>query len=234
MAYIENYVGESSDNVVNKLFNIYNINFNKRKSIISEYTSTEIGIKFGPSIIKKLFKYIQKYNNPSMEGWMLEIWFFAKLQNEGIKIYDKDDNEEVFEKSDILNFDPDETSDIKNISLLTKSIWLKPSKWNQGGYDTVYVDIKNNTVKFFQITRASEHSFKLKFFVQLMKKFANHFETKILEIYFIIPKKNILKFNIPESKVEEKGSLAAFKGWEKGKEVSNIKIRAIEFDLSEL
>jgi hypothetical protein len=233
MAYIENYVGEGSENVINRLFNIYEINSKKRKSIISEYVSTEIGIKFGPKVIQKLWKFIEKYKNPSMEGWMLEIWFFANLQNEGIKLYDINDNIVDIKKSDILNFDPDNLSYIKDILINSKkSIWLKPLKWNQGGYDVVNVDVNNNIVKFFQITRSSEHSFKLKYFYELMLNFSNYFETKTLEIYFIVPKDNILNFNIPNSKVDGHGLLQPFK-WEKGKEVNNIKICGIEFDLSE-
>jgi hypothetical protein len=226
MGYVQNYIGEGSENVINRLFNICKIKSNKRlKSIISEYASIQIGIRFGPSIIKKLFNYIEKYKNPSMEGWFLEIWFFAKLQNEGIKLYDLNNKEENFEKSDILDFDPNNPPDL---SKTYEPIWLKPLKWNQGGYDAVNVDVNNKIVKFFQITRSSEHSFKLKYFYELMLNFSNYFETKTLEIYFIVPKDNILNFNIPNGH----GLLQPFK-WEKGKEVNNIKICGIEFDLSE-
>ena len=50
-----------------------------------------------------------------------------------------------------------------------------------------------------------------------------------LEIYFIVPRKNILNFNISNSKIEGKGLLEPF-GWKKNDE-QNLKIFGIEFNL---
>jgi len=122
----------------------------------------------------------------------------------------------------VLYFDPEKPPNIQDQA----TMWLKPLKWNQGGYDAVYVDRKNQLIRFVQITRGNEHSFKIQYFFDLLEKFSKKFETKTLEIYFLVPKKQLLIFNIPNSKVEGQGLLKPF--WGENKEINQVKIRGIE------
>jgi hypothetical protein len=186
------------------------------KKIISQFALSEIGKTFGKDVIQNLYKFLKDDLNPSMEGWFLEIWFFLCLNKDGIKIYDKI-NKETLIKSDVIYFDQDDPP--KDIQ---KPTWLKPIKWNQGGYDAVYIENieivkkgkKKINIKFFQITRGIKHSLKIEYFEKLMKKLANYYETKTLNIYFIVPFYNINIFKIPNSKVTGQGLLDLF-GWKK-------------------
>jgi len=56
-----------------------------------------------------------------------------------------------------------------------------------------------------------------------MENLAKFYQTITLEIYFIVPFKNISTFNIPNSQVEGQGKLQDFKGWEKNKEIEQVK-----------
>jgi hypothetical protein len=149
----------------------------------------------------------------------------------GIEIYDINNFEEKWIGNNIIYFDPKKPYD------LTTSTWLKPLKWNQGGYDAVYIEIIDNdiykkedkkiNVKFVQITRGKDHSLKLQYFKELMENLKELFETITLDIYFIVPFDNIRIFKISESKVESQGSLGLF-GWEKYKEKEKVKIFGIK------
>ena len=146
-------------------------------------------------------------------------------------MYDNQENEQQFWPASVVtNFDPSKMT----LEMFEKSpIWLKPLKWNQGGYDAVYVDIKKNLVRFVQITRWTEHSFKIEyfanFFENLRKIKDSKIEIKTLEIYFLVPKKNVNKFKIKDSEITGKGLLVVFgKGWEKNKEHDQVKVRGIQ------
>jgi len=133
--YIKFTIGDSSKEVINRLFSIYKIENIKKKSIISQYAFSQIGIKFGEEIIKNLYEVIKHDSNPSMDGWFLEIWFFSCLNGKGIKIYDQNNNEEFWNSNQIIYFNPkNPPSNLKN------STWLRPIQWNQGGYDSVFID----------------------------------------------------------------------------------------------
>ena len=219
--YIETTIGDTSHDVINRLFNIFKTETKKIKSIVSPYASSQIGIIKGPLIAKKLYESLRKDMNPSMDGWMLEIWFFACLRNGGIKLFDKSNHEEDWETTFLCNFDPKKPPNPQTPT------WLKPEKFNQGGYDAVYVDKPNKTVKFVQITRGDEHSLKINYFYDLMLKFAEFFETKTLEIYFIVPLKKLMTFESPNNKITGQCLLKQF-GWIKGNEKGQVKICGIE------
>ena len=82
---------------------------------------------------------------------MLGMWFFAALKKETLKIYDKLDNEESWPSCIVSKFDPE------NPVIDHSPIWLKPLKWNQGGYDAVYVNKDEKYVKFVQITKGKKN-----------------------------------------------------------------------------
>ena len=68
---------------------------------------------------------------------MFEMWFFACIRKVGLNVCDQHDNTtESWPACVVTIFD--------NIPLLPEGgIWLKPKKWNQGGYDAVFVDKSN-------------------------------------------------------------------------------------------
>ena len=69
-------------------------------------------------------------------------------------------------------------------------------------------------MRFVQITPGTEHSFKIEyfanFFENLRKIKDSKIEVKTMEIYSLVPKKNVNKFKIKDSEITGKGHLVAF------------------------
>jgi hypothetical protein len=146
-------------------------------------------------------------SNPALEGWILECWFFATLQLQDIILHDVQGvNPEILSRSSFTAFDPSKPPQIP-----TSSTWLRPLKWNQGGYDAIYVDRGRSLVRFYQITRAESHSLKLRYFQELMVEFAKqNYMISTVEIYFVVPMDKISKFRIPYTQVESSGVLSEY------------------------
>ena len=51
---------------------------------VSDYAATELSKKLGPSIISNLRSVLQKWMNPSMDGQLLEMRFFAKVEQDDL------------------------------------------------------------------------------------------------------------------------------------------------------
>jgi len=115
-------------------------------------------------------------------------------------------------------------------------IWLKPLKWNQGGYDAIYVDRGNGLVRFLQITRGATHSLHLEYFASFFQGIQQvqglTFKVKKLEIFFLMPQKNLGIFRFQNSDITGQGSLEepliADWGWKKDQEFKQIQIRGIQ------
>jgi len=200
--YIKGTMGEQSE-IINHLLNIFYVNGEYKIFLLSKYVGSRIANKLGPKVIENFYDAIKRYTNPSMDGWVLEMWFFASLVHNGITLSNTSGKTTLFERSEVFDFDPENPS--YNV-FKDGPKWMKPLKWNQGGYDGVYVDLPNELVRFIQITRGAEHSFKLEYFHKLLKAFSNKFDTskgetyKItkVEIYFLLLKKIfwVLKYHI--------------------------------------
>jgi hypothetical protein len=194
-------------------------NIKTRRSIISQYAANEIALKSGTQMVESLYKALKNEGNYEIEGWIFEMWFFASIKKETLKIHDKLDNEELWPSCIVSKFNP------ANPVINHSPIWLKPLKWNRGGYDAVYIDKEKNYVKFVQITKGKEHSFKIEYFYSCLEKFSDLFEIKNVEIYILVTKDNISSFKI--GKIEGQGLLAPF-NWKKGDEKNQVKIRWIK------
>lgn len=124
--------------------------------------------------------------NPSMDGFILESWFFAELRHNCLSrsfyvcsLLQR----RQWEKPCIYFFDP---SIIPIRICLDNPTWLAPMKWNQGGYDTVFVDKTKGLVRFMQIMRAEKHDFQEISFAMLLNKLANQLnQITQVEMYFV-------------------------------------------------
>jgi len=231
--YIFGTVGIESKLVVNRLFNAYKGKSNS--TIVSEYAASELALKLGPRLVENLYQAIKNTTNPALDGWMLEIWFFAAIKYEGVKMFDRTKNVvSRWPKSAVLNFDPMDMS--KDVFIRQTQIWLKPLKWNQGGYDAVYVDTNQNLLRFVQITRGSSHSLKLGYFASCLQKIQKipgfQFQVESLEIYFLVPNSIIKDFQLEASDITGQGALEDRTrqdwGWKKYDEQNQVKIRGIQ------
>jgi len=213
-------VGARSNGAINRLFGSYKNIFDSSEKIVivSQHAASALAIFGGPALIEKLVSTLHQDWNPSVDGWVLEMLFFARLQHGGVNIYDSNKNLiDTWCAVKILPFDPCNItafcfppSDI--------GVWLKPLKWNQGGYDGVFLDQEKKLVRFFQVTRSETHSLKLEYFysflLMLMKSDAS-FQIESLEIVFLVDLKKLSNFQILASGVTGQGLLGEFCGWER-------------------
>lgn len=218
MPYLQCTIGDRSHGVVNRLFT-YNEDATGKplSGIISQFAATSLAAKVGPSLIKSLSHALRGNLNPAMEGWLLEMWFFASLQHSGVK-YCVNDKEMIWPKSVIHMFDPE---NINIQAIPGKAFWWKPQKWNQGGYDAVYVDLNEKRVRFVQVTSAETHDFKIYYFYVLLCRLADLdlMEIEHLEIYFLFKKGDTLEI----STVTGEGLLTPFGNeWGHGKERDSV------------
>ncbi|ETK95410.1 hypothetical protein L915_01656 [Phytophthora nicotianae] len=56
--------------------------------VISQYAATLIAVRCGPDAIKKVMSTHQDNPNPALDGWKLEMEFFASLRNGGLALVD--------------------------------------------------------------------------------------------------------------------------------------------------
>jgi hypothetical protein len=88
----------------------------------------------------------------------------------------------------------------------------KPTKWNQGGYDVVFVtavSASNLALRFGQVAKSLTHSLKLKYFAEVVQHLQSAgYVIDSIEIAFIVKKQNMPDFRVLSSKVNGRGLLS--------------------------
>jgi hypothetical protein len=79
LPYIQGTFGYHSNVVVNRLFNMFQDKPFRNRSIVSEYAATQLAMRMGPILIENISESLKQDMNPAMDGWFLEMWFFASL-----------------------------------------------------------------------------------------------------------------------------------------------------------
>jgi DNA polymerase III delta prime subunit len=224
ITYINGTIGDMSNHVINRLlsssFFPHDI-FHRKVSIVSRFAAVMLAIKAGPDLIRRLAEATRLDKNPSMDGWMLEMWFLASLRHGGVKLLDNNDKKvQTWPEANV------ETLDVTSFPRLPENngVWFKPSKWNQGGFDATYVDKSKGLVRFVQVTGADAHSFKLEYFYGFLLALSHSkdsFPITCLEIFFVVDRKKRSKFILAEPSGQ--GLLQPF-GWQHGKEKERVQI----------
>jgi hypothetical protein len=222
--YLNGTVGDQSNNVVNRLFSSSLAErdmFSRKTSIISRFAGVMLAIKAGPALIRHLAEATKHDGNPSMDGWMLEMWFFASLRHGGVTLFDINDKEFQNWPESSVNI-----LDMKSFPALPENngVWFKPSIWNQGGFDAVFLNKGTGLVKFVQVTGADTHSFKIQYFYSFLKALAQSpesFEITCLEIIFVVDHKKRSSFNVASPSIP--GMLRDF-GWNPNEELDKAKV----------
>lgn len=163
-----------------------------------------------------------------MVGWIFEFLFFSKLTHSGVQLYDGGIIKKSWPKAQFSSVNPDK-QDFPCLSI-DGGVWLKPVKWNQGGYDAVFIDKKAHQVCFVQITKSVTHKFSLRFFANFLGSLQNsqeQFEVKKLEVIFVVDEGKFSNFKLD---VENPGMLKAFENWQFGKEVENAEVLIMHAD----
>lgn len=79
--------GDRSGQVVNRLYSKFRSSSGKYCSgIISQYAASALAIRGGPTFVKTLANVLQQDSYPALNGWMLEMLFFACLRKGGVTL----------------------------------------------------------------------------------------------------------------------------------------------------
>ncbi|KAG7388070.1 hypothetical protein PHYPSEUDO_013189 [Phytophthora pseudosyringae] len=206
--YVKGTRGIFSSGAVNRLFSWYRGEGNAESSLLSKHVARKLAQMLGPSFVQKISASLSM--NPSLDGHLLELWFFAKLTHGGVECYNIDQDgatflQEKWESEKVPYFDPN-----GRIPLNQAKQWLAPQKWNQGGYDAVFVELLDDDerhlvgtqamrvrIRFVQVTRADKHSFKDQFFAMLLRKLTNSlrgYRFEAVGVYFAVPIRKLATF----------------------------------------
>lgn len=183
--YLSSTSGISVPEAIHRILSVYSYG---SRYIISEYAATEYALCIGPDLILSLYEAVKRDSNPALDGWLLELWFFAHIRNRALECTIKDSNA-IFTLPvcPVQRFAPNK-DDIKNKLSSWTSLWLKPVKWNQGGYDAVYCNTEEKIIHIVQITRATSHKLKVKYFCKLLNSFEEVFPDAVfrVQIMFVV------------------------------------------------
>jgi hypothetical protein len=147
-------------------------------TVVSRFAADLLAIKAGPDVIEVLANSLQQDMNPSMEGWIFEMLFFSRLRHGEVRFKDKAGKPNSWPKAEkILVLEKQTLGELEG-----DQIWLKPLRWNQGGYDAVFVDKSIPTVRFVQVTSGKKHTFKIRYFRKLLDQFV--LDAGHVEIFF--------------------------------------------------
>lgn len=97
-----------------------------------------------------------------------------------------------WECNTIYSFNPESPS-LPNGS----SMWLKPERWNQGGYDAIFINRPESLLRFIQVTLQNKHDLKCQYFNSTIDRLGERF--KNIEIYFIVPVDRLQTFVVPKN-----------------------------------
>jgi hypothetical protein len=230
LPYIYGNIGDRSVNVVNRLLSssitkYVGMSARARKtSIISQFAAVMLAIQAGPELIRRLAEATHQHGNPSMDYWMFEMWFFASLCNGGVEVLDEHGGTiDKWLESNVTILDVNSFPALPD----DNGAWFKPGKWNQGGYDAIYMNKGKGLVKLVQVASGDTHSFKIECFHKFLDSLAESsqsFKVMTLEIVFLVDQSKILAFKL--AKTTGQGLLKPF-GWEKGKEHDRVTIAGI-------
>ena len=221
LPYLKGKIVYCSENVINRLFSCYKQNGNPKPAIVSNYAATLLAMKEGPGLIANIASWISADRNPSMDGWLLEMWFFASLRKGGLKLYHRgNNNTEHWTESVVDTFDVSRVQSIPD-----DATWWKPIKWNQGGYDAIYTEKRSGTLRVVQVASGVTHSFKIEHFYQVAGSISSFYPIQTFEIIFVVDNAHINDFQIRS--VSGQGLLQPF-GWHKNKETNYVKVVGVD------
>ena len=142
---------------------------NHNVSFVSRYVMIEVAKTCELKFIKDAYVFSRTQHNPAFKGWIVEFDFLAQLHQalkHGSKVaVSLEDKEKKLPVTEIKYIDPDHLQKLEKHA----GLWLIPIRWNQGGYDAIYIQDKNTTI-FVQITNSKQHDLKLQYMQNLWNK----------------------------------------------------------------
>ena len=156
---------------------------------MSRFAASQLAVKVGPEVIDRLAEAIKGGSHSAMEGWVFEMRVFARLRKGGLTLTGLDGAPVTWNEAPVETFDPSAKA------ALPEGVWLKPIKWNPGGYDAVFV-ISNSCIRIVQATRSARHTLKIQYFAQLIRNTRSHQSLSEIEIVFVVPVEDIAGFSV--------------------------------------
>jgi hypothetical protein len=180
--------------------------------------------------MKELNKHAATLKNPAFLGWVIEADLFNRCKTGRVKLRKKGEEEDIdieaqrgaaveFDHGHLLALfeDVDHTKVSEEMNKLVpgkdETRTCKPTSWNQGGYDVVFIEVNREdanrlVVRFGQVTKSDSHSLKLKYFDNFLEFLkAAGYVVDSVELAFIVPLSKIDTFRITGSQVESSGLL---------------------------
>jgi hypothetical protein len=199
-------------------------------SMVSERATLLAVDRHGANGIKELYKHAATLKNPAFLGWVIEADLFNRCKTGRVKLRKKGEEEDIdieaqrgaaveFDHGHLLALfeDVDHTKVSEEMNKLVpgkdETRTCKPTSWNQGGYDVVFIEVNREdanrlVVRFGQVTKSDSHSLKLKYFDNFLEFLkAAGYVVDSVELAFIVPLSKIDTFRITGSQVESSGLL---------------------------
>jgi hypothetical protein len=241
--YLSGTIGPCSNGAVNHL--LCSSKENPSFYPVSDYAATVMSKMLGP-MISNLRSVLQKQMNPSMDRHLFEMWFFEKVEHGNLNFlwrwvqrkfwWLNKFKHGVWRRSVSTTFDPE--GSLPPICTLQDS-WLKPLKWNQGGYDAVFLQPTSKSVTFVQLARSHTHSFKPKYFRKLLDNMKNNWclNLEFLDICFVVPSSCVNSFYLQGPEPEDFGLFEQYtvgsdrnRKWQKHEELTCTRICSLRED----
>lgn len=223
-------------------------------SLISQHATILAVKSLGEAGTKTLYQHAIRLDNPAFTGWVIEADVMQRCTVGPLKLMKshRSSQDEMSEVEVSLTSRAQEPVEFNHDALVAgaaatelvpetgKTNVCKPTMWNQGGYDVVFVTAlseKNLALLFGQVTKSITHSLKLKYFAEAVTFLRNAgYVIDSVEIGFIVKKQNMSKFRIFPSQVYGRGLLfhadlpASFGGlkWKQGQEENLVSVYGID------
>jgi hypothetical protein len=202
-------VGGSSEGAVNRLLAHYDIGgrteANFKSEVVSAFAMRLIAIRLGPSRILKFADLCSV--NPAMDGHLFEAWIVASVQFDDLQYrYQAQPNTvNALKQCAVDVFDPTRDVIRKDDRITDHNRCYVPIKWNQAGYDAVYIgqDEENPSrlrYIFLQVTRATTHSYDAEPFRGVLNMLKEHdVDVNTIELWYVVPLDILWAFKSPVS-----------------------------------
>ncbi|RLN88127.1 hypothetical protein BBJ28_00008094 [Nothophytophthora sp. Chile5] len=154
-------------------------------------------VRYIQELITKLADYVMV--NPTMDGHLFELWVVASLtwnSTDGLEYRFRD----TIGKPLGLKRRPEKYFDPTKDVITDIDRYFLPIKWNQAGYDAVYIVFDETTSRlryiFLQMTRANTHSFIPEPFVQVLQLLGeNKQNVGAVELWIVVPQAILSQFS---------------------------------------
>ena len=222
-------------------------------SLVSQHATLLAVKNLGVAGTKSLYRHAIRLDNPAFTGWVIEADIIRRCAIGPLELEDMGGSlvQLTSRAQDPIEFDHDAlvagastVNDLKIPSQGMTSVY-KPTKWNQGGYDVMFVTAggssgKGLALRFGQVTKSTTHSLKLTYFAEVVCFLsAAGYVIDSVEIAFIVTKQNISNFRVLPSKVSGSGLLShanvppeiGHSKWNKGKEQDLVSVYGVDLTL---